>query len=80
MTIDEFKQENRLLRMALNERVFYAPPDQGYSRTGYTFDTDHDTALRDINYRDCALYPTIDEAVDAELAKWMQWATETKSQ
>lgn len=54
------------LRDLLRDRVFYAAPG-AYARTGYTLDTSYETAHRDIDYRDCPLYATPDEAINAAM-------------
>lgn len=52
----------------LQERCFYASA-KNFKRSGYSLTVDWETAHRDIEYRDAPLYPTSEEAVEAELLK-----------
>lgn len=52
----------------LQEACFYADP-ANFHRSGYSLTVHWETAHRDIEYRDAPLYPTSEEAVEAELLK-----------
>lgn len=67
-----YEREIAALREMLKQRLFFTCGDDRYHRQGYSFTVDAETAIRDINYRDHALYPTADACIQAELEIWMQ--------
>lgn len=65
--IDDVMTTEEILRECLLERCFWTGDSKQFDRQGYTFETDDNTAIRDINYRDCPLYPTREEALEGHI-------------
>jgi len=71
-TCERLEAENRILRELLKEVMFRTGDDPRYNRHGYSLRVEHETSFRDVNYRNAPLYPTADEAIDAEIKESLE--------